>query len=212
MIDRIVRSPRASVVIFAAAALACSAVACAQAPAPSAAPSSAQSPEQSAAPPAALPGPPPSVSLPPPTSVDAFDWLKGCWRGTVNQREFIEQWLPPAGGMMIGAGHTVTQGRTQDYEYLRLEARGDGVFYVAVPSGQKEATFRLAGAAREEGSNAEIYTFDNTGEDFPQHIVYRRGGEGWLYAGIEGTLNGEPRKVIYPMRRVSCESGEVIAK
>jgi hypothetical protein len=195
MIEPIVRSSRASVLAF-AAALAWSAVA------------GAQSPE----PPAALTGPPPSVPLPTPTTVDAFEWLKGCWRGTVNQREFIEQWLPPAGGMVVGAGHTITQGRTQDYEYLRLEARADGVFYVAVPSGQKEATFRLASLKREEGSNAEIYTFDNLVEDFPQHIVYRRGNEGWLYAGIEGTLNGEARKVIYPMRHVSCESGEVLNK
>jgi hypothetical protein len=197
--DRIVRSPHTSALAFAAALTGC-------------AMANAQSPSPAPAPPAALPGPPPSVPLPTPTTVDAFQWLKGCWRGTVNQRAFIEQWLPAAGGMMIGAGHTVVQERTQDYEYLRLEARADGVYYVAVPSGQKEATFRLAGVTREEGSSAEIYTFDNLVEDFPQHIVYRRGSEGWLYAGIEGSLNGEVRKVIYPMRHVSCESGEVITK
>ena len=195
MIEHMLRSPRAGVLAF-AAALTWGAVA------------GAQTPES----PTATLTPPPSVALPTPTTVDAFDWLKGCWRGTVNQRAFVEQWLPPAGGMIIGAGHTIMQGRTQDYEYLRLEARADGVFYVAVPSGQKEATFRLASAAREEGSNAEIFTFDNLVDEFPQRIVYRRGSEGWLYAGIEGTLNGEPRKVIYPMRHVSCESGEVISK
>jgi len=34
--------------------------------------------------------------------------------------------------------HTVMDGKTLDYEYLRLERRADGVHYVAVPSGQKE--------------------------------------------------------------------------
>jgi hypothetical protein len=40
--------------------------------------------------------------------------------------------------------------------------------------------------------------------------VYRRGTEGWLYETIEGTLNGAERKVVYPLRRVDCESGEFI--
>lgn len=156
----------------------------------------------------------PAAAAPPAPAeaLASLDWLGGCWRGTVNQREFREQWLPAGGGMMIGAGHTVLQGRTQDYEYLRLEARGDGLYYVALPSGQKETTFRLAGTARDEASGADIWTFANVAEGFPQRIVYRRGAEGWLYAGVEGTLNGEERKVLYPMRHVSCESGELIRK
>jgi len=155
------------------------------------------------------------VSTPPAAPAEALaslGWLSGCWRGTVNQREFREQWLPAAGGMMIGAGHTVLQGRTQEYEYLRLETRGDGLYYVAVPSGQKEASFRLTGTSRDEASGADIWTFDNAAEGFPQRIVYRRGAEGWLYAGIEGSVNGEARKVIYPMRHVSCETDELIRK
>jgi hypothetical protein len=145
-----------------------------------------------------------------PADLASLDWLQGCWRGSVNQREFREHWLPAAGGMMIGAGHTVMQGRTQDYEYLRLESRPDGVYYVALPSGQKEASFRLTGRTRDEASGADIFTFANVAEGFPQRIVYRRGGEGWLYAGIEGSLNGEERKVLYPMRHVNCETGELI--
>lgn len=154
----------------------------------------------------------PATAMPAADGLAALEWLQGCWRGAVNQREFREHWMPAAGGMMIGAGHTVLQGRTQDYEYLRLEARPDGVFYVALPSGQKETTFRLAGTTRDEASGADIWTFANVAEGFPQKIVYRRGAEGWLYAGIEGTLNGEERKVLYPMRHVNCESGELIRK
>jgi len=74
----------------------------------------------------------------------AMAWLQGCWRGTVNQREFREQWLPPAGGMMIGASHTVMQGRTQDYEYLRLEAQHGWTFDFSWPS----ATEAVSLAAR----------------------------------------------------------------
>lgn len=179
-------------------------------PSPSAEASS--SPAASGAPGASATTPATAAPPAPAEALAALDWLQGCWRGTVNQREFREQWLPPGGGMMIGAGHTVMQGRTQDYEYLRLETRPDGLYYVAVPSGEKEASFRLSGVARDEVNGADIWTFNNVVEGFPQRIVYRRGAEGWLYAGIEGTLNGEERKVLYPMRRVNCETGEILHK
>jgi hypothetical protein len=146
----------------------------------------------------------------PATSLDALSWLEGCWRGSVNQREFREHWLPLRGGMMVGIGQTVMQDKTQDYEYLRIESRPDGIYYVAIPSGKKESAFRLANTVTDD--NGTEYTFTNAVDEFPQRIVYRRGSEGWLYASIEGKLNGEDRKVVYPMRRIGCESGEVIRK
>ena len=63
----------------------------------------------------------------------------------------------------------------------------------------------------DDGHGTE-FTFANGVDEFPQRIVYRRGGEGWLYASVEGKLNGEERKVIYPMRRIGCESGDLIVK
>ena len=57
----------------------------------------------------------------------ALAWLEGCWRGTVNKREYREHWMPLRGNMLIGVSQTVSEGRTQDYEYLRLEVRPEGV-------------------------------------------------------------------------------------
>ena len=162
----------------------------------------AQTPEVAAPSKAAMPAP----ELP--ANLEALAWLAGCWSGSVNRREFREHWLPLRGGMMIGAGHTVVQGKTQDFEFIRLETRPEGVFYVALPSGQKEAAFKLTATATDEKD--QIFTFTNVAHDFPQRIVYRRGSEGWLYATIDGRLNGEERKVIYPMRRIDCQSGEFI--
>ena len=145
-----------------------------------------------------------------PLTVESLGWLEGCWRGAVNQREFREYWLPLRGGMIVGAGHTVLQEKTQDFEYMRVEARPDGVYYVAVPSGKPETSFKLS-TITDDGHGTE-FTFANGVDEFPQRIVYRRGGEGWLYASVEGKLNGEERKVIYPMRRIGCESGDLIVK
>ncbi|MCC6196544.1 MAG: hypothetical protein IT518_18985 [Burkholderiales bacterium] len=147
----------------------------------------------------------------PPLTVDSLSWLSGCFAGTVNQRDFREQWMPLRGGVLLGIGSTVFQDKLQNYEYLRIEPRPDGVFYVALPSGQKEAAFKLTAAvATDDG--ATTFTFTNPEHDFPQFIHYRRGTEGWLYATVEGKLKGEERKVIYPMRRIDCESGELIHK
>jgi len=141
-------------------------------------------------------------------------WLEGCWRGKVNQREFREHWLPLRGDMMPGASHTVLQDRgtekTQDYEYLRLEVRADGVYYVVVPSEGQPASFKLAGTTTD--GEATIFTFTNVVDTFPQRVIYRRGSIGWLYATVEGQQDGKDRQVIYPMRRISCETGELILK
>jgi hypothetical protein len=144
----------------------------------------------------------------PTSALEQLGWLHGCWDGKVNQRDFREEWLPLRGDMMIGVSHTVSQGKTQDFEYLRLELRPEGVFYVAVPSGKKETSFRFSGKTQD--GDREIFTFENPVDEFPQRIIYRRGSEGWLYAHVEGTLGGQARSVTYPMRRVDCMSGALI--
>ena len=166
---------------------------------------------QPAVPPAATPAAPAPASAAGATVVlSDLSWLSGCWRGNVNQREFREHWLPLRGNLLIGAGHTVTQDRTQNFEYVRIESRADGLHYVAQPSAGKELSFRLVD--RQVDGLDTIFTFANDANDFPQRIVYRRGTEGWLYIHVEGRVQGEERRVIYPLRRIDCESGDLIAK
>ncbi len=145
-------------------------------------------------------------------ALESLAWLGGCWRGDVNQREYREQWMPLRGGMLIGVSQTVMHGKMQGYEYLRLESRPDGVYYVAAPSGKTESAFRLQEQTVDKtGDRSDtIFTFVSPRAEFPQRIVYRRGSEGWLYATVEGKVGGADRQVIYPMRRIDCESGELI--
>jgi len=137
-------------------------------------------------------------------------WLEGCWRGEVNRREFREHWLPLRGDLMLGASHTVMDNKTQDYEYLRLESRADAVWYVAMPSGKAETAWKLTDVETDKENDATTFIFTNPRDEFPQHLRYRRGGGGWLYAQVDGAIGGAEKKVIYPMRRVDCESGEFI--
>lgn len=185
------RTPRLASGVLAACLCGLAAVATAQSPAPA---------TPAVKPPAAAEA----------ASLEPLAWLAGCWKGAVNRRDFREQWLPLRGGMILGAGHTVFEGRTQSFEYLRLEARPDGVNYVVAPGGKEETAFRLVGQSRD--GDDEVFTFNNPRSDFPQTIIYRRGAKGWLYAHVEGKLNGADQRVIYPMRRVDCESDENIEK
>jgi hypothetical protein len=137
-------------------------------------------------------------------------WMRGCWEGKVNQRDFREEWLPSAGDMMVGVSQTKIRDKTVDFEYLRLESRPEGVFYVAAPSGKNEAAFRLAGQTTSGGD--EVFTFVSAtpGAEYPQRIIYRRASEGWLYATVEGKIKGVDKQVIFPMRRVDCQTGAVV--
>ena len=185
------RTPRFAPGALAAGLCLFAAVAAAQAPAPAA---------PAANPPAAAAA----------ASLESLAWLAGCWQGAVNMRDFREQWMPLRGGMIVGVGHTQIGERTQNFEYLRIEQRPEGVHYVVAPDGKGETAFRLVGQARD--GDDEIFTFNNPRTDFPQTIIYRRASKGRLFAHVEGKLNGADQRVIYPLRRVDCESGENIEK
>jgi Domain of unknown function (DUF6265) len=153
----------------------------------------------------------PAKAAPVPLEFGSLAWLEGCWRGDVAKYLIREHWLPPGGGIMVGAGHTLLDGKSSDYQYLRLETRPNGVYYVSIGSDRKEASFKLTGATTSDG-NDTIFTFTNVASEFPERILYRRGAEGWLYASVEGKVKGEEKKVIYPLRRIDCQSGEFIRK
>jgi hypothetical protein len=182
-------TPMNAIRLFAAAAAVFAGAALAQAPAPAPAPENVKLPTD---------------------SMSELAWLYGCWGGKVNQRDFREQWMPLRGNTLVGIGSTEFQDKLSSYEYLRIESRADGIFYVALPSEQKEAAFKLVSAVRDDRDKSTTFTFENPQHDFPQRIIYRRGTEGWLYAVIEGKLQGQDKQITYPYRRIDCESGEFI--
>lgn len=137
-------------------------------------------------------------------------WLAGCWQNTVNGRELREEWLPLRGGMLIGAGQQTMQGVMQDYEFLRIDSREGGVYFTQFGAAGKEVSFRLSGTTTD--GNDTIFTFDHTTSSFPARLLYRRGEQGWLYETVEATPARDARRVVYPLRRVDCETGELITR
>lgn len=131
------------------------------------------------------------------TPIDRVSWLQGCWRLTANGRTVDEQWMAPNGGAMLGTSRTVRDGTLVEYEFVVLRDRAGVLVYQAHPSGQPGAEFLLSTA------DASSVVFENHAHDFPQRIGYRRAGDR-LDAWIEGTINGQARRVEFPFARVSC--------
>jgi hypothetical protein len=134
------------------------------------------------------------------TTIESLRWLTGCWEMNSRGRVVSENWMKPAGKTMMGTSRTVMEGKTLEYEFVRLVQEGDGsINYIAKPSDQEEASFKLVSL---EGKKV---VFENLQHDFPQRVIYFLHTADSLIARIEGTLNGNERGRDFPYRRVKCE-------
>jgi hypothetical protein len=77
--------------------------------------------------------------------LDGAAWLSGEWVLVEGNRCTDEHWTTPSSNMMVGTSRSVLAGRTASFEFMRIEVRGDGVYFVAQPSGHTPVDFKLAG-------------------------------------------------------------------
>ena len=115
-------------------------------------------------------------------TIDDFSWLVGDWQTAAGGKSQVdEHWTAPAGGSMMGMSRTVAGGRTTEFEYLRIEQRADGIYYVAHPKARCPGTdFKLTSL------NTTEAIFENPAHDFPKRIIYRITPEGSLVATVDG--------------------------
>ncbi len=88
------------------------------------------------------------------SELDRLAWLAGCWTGAGAGRQVDEQWMKPLGGTMMGMSRTVAGGRTVASETLVIRQTGSEIAYVARPSNQAEASFRMV------SGGADAVTFE----------------------------------------------------
>ncbi len=133
-----------------------------------------------------------------PSPVDQLAWLAGCWKHEEQGFRRDEQWMRPNGGTMIGMSRSVSDDRTVEHEYLRIEVRGGRLAYVANPSGQAEMAFLEAEVTDRKAA------FEAPDHDFPQRITYERMSPRSILAWIEGDVDGVSRVVEFPMTATRC--------
>jgi len=135
-----------------------------------------------------------SASIQTPTIADV-SWIAGDWQTPAGGRRQIEEhWTAAAGGSMMGVSRTIAGDKTVEFEYLRIEQRADGIYYVAHPKARCPGTdFKLTRASASEA------VFENPQHDFPKRIIYRKTEDG-LTASIDG---GEGTKAMsFPFKRM----------
>jgi hypothetical protein len=146
---------------------------------------------------------PMAQSATPPLGVERLGWMAGGWLMTRGGSCVEERWTLPAGGTLIGMSRTVGGDRTRSFEFMRIEARSDGVFYVAQPGGRPPVDFKMASS-----SGSEIVFVNPGHSDHLKRIVYRRrSGPDELTARIEGEDAGKPFAVDYVYQSSSSGCG-----
>ena len=123
-------------------------------------------------------------------------WISGDWQTEPGgKRQIEEHWTTVAGGSMLGMSRTVAADKTVEFEYLRIEQRADGIYYVAHPKARCPGTdFKLTRASATE------VVFENPQHGFPKRIIYQKTANDGLTASIDG---GEGAKAMsFAYRRI----------
>lgn len=134
------------------------------------------------------------------TEITDFSGMAGCWEQRDDARNMLitEQWMSPAGTSILGMGRTVKNGKTSSFEYMRIEKRDDGIYFVSRPKENTEDTaFKLISSTGNE------VVFENKEHDFPQRVIYELHGTK-MTGRIEGTIGGRSRSADFPMMRTKC--------
>ena len=136
----------------------------------------------------------------PPNPFGDLGWLNGCWALEDGKRRVEEQWTSSGGVLMVGSGHEYAKpkGNLVESELTRIEFLGGRLVYIAAPASQPADSFAAIEAS------AKRVVFENPRHDFPQRIGYESIAPDSVLAWIEGTENGNPRRVEYPYHRARC--------
>src|SRR6267154_6645243 len=76
-------------------------------------------------------------------SLAKLTWLAGDWQLANGTRVVEEHWTMPSANSLLGMSRTVRDGRTVAFEFVRIEQRDGGVFYVAQPGCRPPTDFKL---------------------------------------------------------------------
>ncbi len=129
-------------------------------------------------------------------AMEDLRWITGGWGAVVKGRNVEEYWTEPASNAMLGMGRTLANGRMVAFEFLRIETRPAGIFYVAQPMGQPPTDFRLTSW---DGHTA---IFENPEHDFPKRLLYTRKDDGSIDIRVDGGARVADGAESYTYRRL----------
>ena len=129
-------------------------------------------------------------------SISDFSWLQGKWEGSSDDLYCFEQWQSFSGNSMNGIGGAVSGKDTIFSEKIKIEQRGEDVFYIpTVKENGGAVDFKFTGYKNDS------IVFENPLHDFPQRIVYFKLPNNQLYACIDGFKKGKYVRVGFSYKK-----------
>lgn len=127
-------------------------------------------------------------------SIADVAWIEGEWVTTRNDSEIRESWAVDGANAIRGMSCATRDGTVKVLERTRIEARSDGLYYVADPNGQQVTEFQLM------ESEPGMVLFGNPAHDWPQFVEYRRRGDR-LEASASGIADAKERRSVWSYER-----------
>ncbi|MDX2045181.1 MAG: DUF6265 family protein [Chitinophagaceae bacterium] len=120
--------------------------------------------------------------------------LQGLWQMTTSRGVLHEEWKTSGNDIMKSQSYRVNNNDTVMMETAELLKKGKDIFYIPTVPNQnqgKPVEFKLTSAQNNE------YIFENPEHDFPQRIIYNLKSATETEATIDGSINGQYRKMVY---------------
>ncbi len=130
-----------------------------------------------------------------PTITD-FQWLEGKWVGPAEDMDFFEEWKPLNGNVLNGIGGGTSGTDTVFSEKIKIEQRGEDIFYTATVEGNNGSVdFKFTGYKKDS------IVFENPAHDFPQRVIYYRQSDNKYYACVDGKNDGEYSRIEFSLQK-----------
>src|SRR5262245_6667202 len=120
-----------------------------------------------------------------PATLEDLSWMVDGFAQVKGKSRIEEYWIPAVGGSMLAVGRTIVNDKTVFFEFLRLEERPDGIYYIAHPKARPGTEFKLTRPAEREA------VVENPQHDNPQHLPYRATEGGGIHVHLEVDENGK---------------------
>lgn len=130
--------------------------------------------------------------------IQQLDWLLGTWTNESTDEFSQETWSKENDSTFTAFSFTQVAGETVFAETMALEQKGQSLLLTVATANEENpspVTFTLI------SSEENQFIFENKNHDFPKRITYTNPTKDSLHAYIEGTENGENKKVEFRFTR-----------
>jgi hypothetical protein len=130
--------------------------------------------------------------------IEQLQWLLGTWINEKGEEFSQETWSRENASTFTAFSFTQVANETVFAETMALEQKADSLLLTVATANQKDekpVTFKMISSKKGK------VTFENKNHDFPERITYTNPVKDSLHAWIEGTVNGEAKKVDFYFSR-----------